>query len=170
MLKPGHACVRERTRERRSECMLTAGCPRRSVRQAAPCLLRLQRDSTRRRSARSDALRGPLPRPAVRPAPRPPAPPSASPRALPAPPPPFRERVVDKPARNPHVIRVQGIARCAVRVPGEGRLRAGSPRNVQNYRLTVVCQSVHCMCRGRVLSRENGTSACWIRQKGGLQK
>ena len=80
------------------------------------------------------------------------------------------ERVVDKPAAHLHVYRVQGIARCAVRDPGEGRLRAGSPWTVQNYRLTVVCQSVHCMCRGRVLSRENGTSACWSRQKGGLQK
>lgn len=105
-----------------------------------------------------------------RPPPLPAAPTHAAGRRVSGPPPPLENGWLTKLRQTLMLSMCKALPEVPYGTLGKGRLRAGSPRFVQNYRLTAVCQSVHSMQRGRVLSRENGTSACWSRQEGGLQK
>ena len=80
-----------------------------------------------------------------------------------------RERVVDKPVRNLHVyLRAR---HCPTRRTGPwgGAAPCRKSSDCANNRLTAVCQSVPLYEPREGLSRENGPSTCWSRQKGGLQ-
>ena len=81
-----------------------------------------------------------------------------------------RNEWLTNPRRTFMFIRCKALPDAPYGTLGRGGTVPQGPRIVQDYRLTVVCQSVHCMNRGRLLSRENGTSACWRRQKGGLHR